>query len=292
MSILVDSQTRLVVQGITGREGEFHTRQMVAYGTNVVAGVTPGRAGQRAIDGKVPIFNSVADAVSEAGANTSIIYVPAPFAPDAIREAAAAGIQLIVCITEGIPANDMVSTYAFVKERGARLVGPNCPGLLTPGQAKVGIIPGNIAIPGPVGIVSKSGTLTYEAVDALTRIGLGQSSIVGIGGDPIIGTNYIDVLELFQADPATEAIVLIGEIGGNAEQDAAKYIGKHVTKPVVGFIAGRTAPEGKRMGHAGAIISGGEGTAQEKIEALQAVGVHVAELPTDIAQLVKQALGK
>jgi len=292
MSILVDRNTRLVVQGITGREGEFHTRQMVAYGTNVVAGVTPGRAGQTAIDGKVPIFNTVADAVKATGANTSIIYVPAAFAPDAIREAAASGITLILCITEGIPANDMVSTYAYVKECGARLIGPNCPGLLTPGQAKVGIIPGNIAIPGPVGIVSKSGTLTYEAVDALTRIGLGQSSIVGIGGDPIIGTNYIDVLEQFQNDPETKAIVLIGEIGGTAEQDAARFIGKYVTKPVVGFIAGRTAPEGKRMGHAGAIISGGEGTAQEKIEALQAVGVHVAELPTDIARLVKEAMSK
>jgi succinyl-CoA synthetase alpha subunit len=264
---------------------------MMAYGTNVVAGVTPGRAGQKAIDGQVPIYNSVADAVREQAANTSIIYVPAPFAPDAIRESAAAGIKLIVCITEGIPANDMVSTYAFVQECGARLIGPNCPGLLTPGQAKVGIIPGNIATPGPVGVVSKSGTLTYEAVDALTRIGLGQSTIVGIGGDPIIGTNYIDVLTQFQADPDTKAIVLIGEIGGNAEQDAARFIGKYVTKPVVGFIAGRTAPEGKRMGHAGAIISGGEGTAQEKIEALQAVGVRVAELPTDIARLVKEAMG-
>jgi succinyl-CoA synthetase alpha subunit len=233
----------------------------------------------------------VADAVREQAANTSIIYVPAPFAPDAIRESAAAGIKLIVCITEGIPANDMVSTYAFVQECGARLIGPNCPGLLTPGQAKVGIIPGNIATPGPVGVVSKSGTLTYEAVDALTRIGLGQSTIVGIGGDPIIGTNYIDVLTQFQADPDTKAIVLIGEIGGNAEQDAARFIGQYVTKPVVGFIAGRTAPEGKRMGHAGAIISGGEGTAQEKIEALQAVGVRVAELPTDIARLVKEAMG-
>ena len=264
---------------------------MKAYGTNVVAGVVPGRAGQTAIDGQVPMYNSVADAVRDQGANTSIIYVPAPFAPDAVREAAAAGIKLIVCITEGIPANDMVSTYAFVKEKGARLVGPNCPGLLTPGQAKVGIIPGNIATPGPVGVVSKSGTLTYEAVDALTRIGLGQSTIVGIGGDPIIGTNYIDVLEQFQADPETQAIVLIGEIGGTAEQDAARYIKAHVTKPVVGFIAGRTAPAGKRMGHAGAIISGGEGTAQEKIEALQAVGARVAELPTDIARLVKESMG-
>jgi succinyl-CoA synthetase alpha subunit len=216
--------------------------------------------------------------------------VPAAFAPDAVREAAAAGIPLIVCITEGIPALDMVSTYAFVQECGARLVGPNCPGLLTPGGAKVGIIPGNIATPGPVGVVSKSGTLTYEAVDALTRIGLGQSTIVGIGGDPIIGTSFIDVLELFQADPQTEAIVLIGEIGGDAEIQAARYIAAHVTKPVVSFIAGQTAPEGKRMGHAGAIISGGEGTAQEKIKALEAVGVKVARLPTDIAQLVKDVM--
>jgi succinyl-CoA synthetase alpha subunit len=290
LSILVDKDTRLVVQGITGREGDFHTRQMIAYGTNVVAGVVPGRGGQTAIDGKVPVFNTVRDAVERTGANTSIIYVPAPFAPDAICEAAAAGVPLVVCISEGIPANDMVSTYAFVQEQRARLIGPNCPGLLTPGEAKVGIIPGNIAIPGPVGVVSKSGTLTYEAVDALTRIGLGQSTIVGIGGDPIIGTSFIDVLELFQADDATKAIVLIGEIGGTAEQDAARYIKAHVTKPVVSFIAGQTAPAGKRMGHAGAIISGGEGTAQEKIEALQAVGAKVAKLPTDIAQLVKESL--
>jgi succinyl-CoA synthetase alpha subunit len=290
LSILVDKNTRLMVQGITGREGEFHTRQMIAYGTNVVAGMTPGRGGQKAIDGQVPVFNSVREAVERTGANTSVIYVPAPGAPDAIREAAAAGVALIVCITEGIPANDMVSTYAFVQEQGVRLLGPNCPGLLTPGEAKVGIIPGNIATPGPVGVVSKSGTLTYEVIDALTRIGLGQSTCVGIGGDPIIGTSFIDVLELFQADPATEAIVLIGEIGGTAEQDAARYIKAHVTKPVVSFIAGQTAPPGKRMGHAGAIISGGEGTAQEKIEALQAVGVKVARQPTDIAQLVKDIL--
>ncbi len=291
MSILVDNNTRLVVQGITGREGEFHSRQMVAYGTKVVAGVVPGRGGQTAIDGQVPVFDTVRQSVEQAGANTSIIYVPAPFAPDAIREAADAGISLIVCITEGIPANDMVSTYAFVQEQGARLIGPNCPGLLTPGQAKVGIIPGNIATPGPVGVVSKSGTLTYEAVDALTRLGVGQSTIVGIGGDPIIGTSFIDVLELFQADAATQAIVLIGEIGGTAEQDAARYIAANVTKPVVSFIAGQTAPPGKRMGHAGAIISGGEGTAQEKIAALEAVGAKVARLPTDIAQLVKDSLG-
>ena len=290
MSILVDKNTRLLGQGITGREGEFHTRAMLAFGTNVVAGVTPGRGGQRAVDGQVPVFNTVKQAVAETGANTSVIFVPAAFAPDAVCEAAEAGIALIVCITEGVPANDMVATYEFVQRHGARLVGPNCPGLLTPGQAKVGIIPGSIATPGPVGIVSKSGTLTYEAVDALTKLGLGQTTIVGIGGDPIIGTSFIDCLELFQDDPETEAIVLIGEIGGTAEQDAAAFIKERVTKPVVSFIAGQTAPPGKRMGHAGAIISGGEGTAQEKIAALEAVGATVAKLPTDIAQLVKERL--
>lgn len=288
MSILVNKDTRLLVQGITGKEGEFHTRAMIAYGTNVVAGVVPGRGGQTAIDGKVPVFNTVAEAVKATGANVSIIYVPASFAPDAIRESAAARIPLIVCITEGIPAYDMVSTFAFVQQCGVRLIGPNCPGLLTPGEAKVGIIPGNIVSAGPVGVVSKSGTLTYEAVDALTRIGLGQSTILGIGGDPIIGTNFIDALTMFQADPQTEAIVLIGEIGGTAEQEAAAFIKANVTKPVVSFIAGQTAPPGKRMGHAGAIISGGEGTAQEKIAALEAVGAKVARLPTDIASLVKE----
>ncbi len=290
MSILVDTNTRLLVQGVTGREGEFHTRAMIRYGTKVVAGVTPGRGGQRAVDDQVPVFNTVAEAVAATQANATVIFVPASFAPDAVREAAAAGIKLIVCITEGVPANDMVPTYEFVREHGARLVGPNCPGLLTPGQAKVGIIPGSVATPGPVGVVSKSGTLTYEAVNALTELGLGQTTIVGIGGDPIIGTSFIDCLELFQADPATEAIVLIGEIGGTAEQDAAAYIKANVTKPVVSFIAGQTAPPGKRMGHAGAIISGGEGTAQEKIEALEAVGATVAKLPTDIAQMVKERL--
>jgi succinyl-CoA synthetase alpha subunit len=291
MSILVDKNTRLVVQGITGNEGTFHSRAMLAYGTNLVAGVTPGKGGQMAVDGKVPVFNTVKAAVKETGANTQIIYVPAELnATDPICEAAEAGIKLIVCITEGVPANDMIRTIAFVNEHGARLIGPNCPGLLTPGEAKVGIIPGNIAAPGPVGVVSKSGTLTYEAVDALTRIGLGQSTIVGIGGDPIIGTSFIDVLELFEADPDTKAIVLIGEIGGRAEIDAAEYIKANVTKPVVSFIAGQTAPPGKRMGHAGAIISGGEGGAQEKIEALEAVGAKVAKLPTDIAQLVKDSL--
>jgi succinyl-CoA synthetase alpha subunit len=290
LSILIDQQTRLLVQGITGREGEFHTRQMMAFGTQVVAGVVPGRGGQTAIDGQVPVFNTVQDAVTETGANCAVIYVPAQFAPDAIRESVAAGIPLVVCITEGVPALDMVGTFAFVQDHGARLVGPNCPGLITPGAAKVGIIPGNITTPGPVGIVSKSGTLTYEAIDALTRIGLGQSTIVGIGGDPIIGTNFIDVLDLFQADPQTEAIVLIGEIGGTAEQEAAAHIKAHITKPVVSFIAGQTAPPGKRMGHAGAIISGGEGTAQEKIDALEAVGVKVAHQPAEIADLMKQIM--
>jgi succinyl-CoA synthetase alpha subunit len=290
LSILVDKNTRLLVQGITGREGEFHTRQMMEYGTNVVAGVTPGRGGQKAIDGKVPVFNTVSEAVKETGANASIIYVPAAFSADAIRESATAGVALTVCITEGVPALDMVPTYEFVQQCGVRLLGPNCPGLLTPGEAKVGIIPGNIATPGPVGVVSKSGTLTYEVIDALTRINLGQTTCVGIGGDQIIGTSFIDVLELFQADPKTEAIVLIGEIGGTAEQEAAAYIKANVTKPVVSFIAGQTAPPGKRMGHAGAIISGGEGTAQEKITALEAVGVKVAKLPTDIAQIVKDTL--
>lgn len=290
MSILVSKDTRLLVQGITGKEGEFHTRQMIDYGTNVVAGVVPGKGGQKAIDGTVPVFNTVQEAVKETGANTSIIYVPAAFAPDAVRESAGSGIELVVCITEGVPAIDMVSTYEYVQRCGARLLGPNCPGLLTPGEAKVGIIPGNIATPGPVGIVSKSGTLTYEVIDAVTRIGLGQTTCVGIGGDQIIGTSFIDVLELFQHDDATKAIVLIGEIGGTAEQEAAAYIKANVTKPVVSFIAGQTAPPGKRMGHAGAIISGGEGTAQEKITALEAAGVQVAKLPTDIAQIVKDIL--
>ncbi len=292
MSILVDKNTRLLVQGITGNEGTFHTRAMLAYGTNVVAGVTPGRGGQMAVDGNVPVFNTVREAVKATGANVSWIAVPAELnATDPILEAVDAGIPLIISLAEGIPANDMVATYEVVRRSGARLIGPNCPGLLTPGQAKVGIIPGHIATPGPVGVVSKSGTLTYEAVDALTRLGLGQSTIVGIGGDPIIGTSFIDVLELFQADDETKAIVLIGEIGGTAEQEAAAFIKANVTKPVVSFIAGQTAPPGKRMGHAGAIISGGEGTAQEKIAALEAVGVRVAKLPTDIAQLVKEQLG-
>ena len=290
MSILVDAHTRLLVQGITGREGSFHTEQMVEYGTPVVAGVTPGGAG-KAVAG-VPVFDTVADAVAQTGANVSIIYVPARFAPDAVYEAVDAGVALVVCITEGIPVLDMVPVYAHVRRAGARLLGPNCPGLITPGQAKVGIMPGFIHAPGPVGLVSRSGTLTYEVVDALTRAGLGQSTAVGIGGDPIIGTSFVDALALFQEDPATEAIVLIGEIGGSDEEDAARFIAERVTKPVVGFIAGRTAPPGKRMGHAGAIISGGTGTAAEKIAALEAAGVRVADRPSAVPALVRAALGR
>ena len=288
MSILVDANTRLLVQGITGREGSFHTEQMVEYGTPVVAGVTPGGAG-KSVAG-VPVFNTVAEAVRSTGANTSIIYVPARFAPDAIYEAVDAGIALVICITEGIPVNDMVPAFAWVRQRGARLIGPNCPGLITPGQAKVGIMPGFIHATGPIGLVSRSGTLTYEVVDSLTKVGLGQSTAVGIGGDPIIGTSFVDVLELFQADPATEAIVMIGEIGGTDEEDAAAFIRERVTKPVVGFIAGQSAPAGKRMGHAGAIISGGAGTAASKMEALTAAGVSVARTPSEVPGLLRTAM--
>jgi succinyl-CoA synthetase alpha subunit len=288
VSILVNKQTRLLVQGITGREGSFHTEQMVEYGTNVVAGVTPGGLG-KSVAG-VPVFNTIADAVAATQANASIIYVPARFAPDAIYEAVDAGIPLVICITEGIPILDMVPVYEYVKSHGARLIGPNCPGLITPGEAKVGIMPGFIHKTGPIGLVSRSGTLTYEVVDALSRAGLGQTTAVGIGGDPIIGTSFVEVLELFESDSATEAIVLIGEIGGSDEEDAAAFIGKRVTKPVVGFIAGRTAPPGKRMGHAGAIISGGTGTAAEKIAALEAAGVVVADRPSAIPDLVKGAM--
>jgi succinyl-CoA synthetase alpha subunit len=288
LSILVDSGTRLLVQGVTGREGSFHTEQMVDYGTNVVAGVTPGGKGKK-IAG-VPVFDTVAAAIAETNANTSIIYVPARFAPDAIYEAVDGGISLVICITEGIPVNDMVPVFAYVKDKGARLIGPNCPGLITPGQAKVGIMPGYIHAQGPIGLVSRSGTLTYEVVDALTRAGLGQSTAVGIGGDPIIGTSFVGVLELFQADADTQAIVLIGEIGGTDEEDAARYIKEHVTKPVAGFIAGQTAPPGKRMGHAGAIISGGAGTAAEKMAALKDAGVHVANTPSQVPSLIQSAL--
>jgi succinyl-CoA synthetase alpha subunit len=288
VSILVDRNTRLLVQGITGREGSFHTTQMVEYGTNVVAGVTPGKAGAEVAG--VPVFNTVADAVKETQANTSIIYIPARFAADAIYEAVDAGIDLVVCITEGMAINDMVPVYAYVKDKGSRLIGPNCPGLITPGQAKVGIMPGFIHKPGKVGLVSRSGTLTYEVVDALTKAGMGQSTAVGIGGDPIIGTSFVDVLGLFQDDPETEAIVMIGEIGGNDEETAAAFIKEHVTKPMAGFIAGRTAPEGKRMGHAGAIISGGAGTAADKIAALEDAGVRVADSPSKVPGLLQDAM--
>ena len=284
MSILVNKGTRLLVQGITGREGEFHTRQMLDYGTNVVAGVTPGKGGME-IAG-VPVFNTAKEAVKTTGANTSIIYVPSRFAPDAIYEAADAGISLIVCITEGIPTQDMIKVKAHLDQKGACLIGPNCPGVITPGQAKVGIMPGHIHQPGSVGVVSRSGTLTYEVVYDLTAHGLGQSTCVGIGGDPIPGSDFIDILTLFEGDPATKSVVLIGEIGGTDEERAADFIASEMTKPVVAFVAGRTAPPGKRMGHAGAIIQGGAGTAAEKIAALEAVGVKVARYPGEIPGLL------
>ena len=289
MSILVDQNTRLLVQGITGREGSFHTTQMVEYGTNVVAGVTPGRAGQ-AVAG-VPVYNTVAEAMAERQPNVSIIYVPARLnAADAILEAIDAAIPLIVCISENIPILDMVRVYDRLERSQSRLIGPNCPGLITPGEAKVGIMPGYIHTRGPVGLVSRSGTLTYEVVNALTQRGLGQSTAVGIGGDPVNGLRFIDVLQLFQADPETRAIVMLGEIGGTDEEQAAAYAKEHVTKPIVGFIAGRTAPPGKRMGHAGAIISGGTGTAAEKVRALEAAGIRVADTSEGVAELVAQAL--
>ena len=290
MSIFIDHGTRLVVQGITGRDGSFHARQMMEYGTQVVAGVTPGKGGQQ-FEGTVPIFDTVHDAVQATGANTSVIYVPPMFAADAIMEAAAAGVQLIVCITEGVPVLDMTRVYPYVKEHGARLIGPNCPGLITPGQSKVGIIPGRICTPGPVGVVSRSGTLTYEVVNALTKAGIGQSSCVGIGGDPINGTNFIDCLAAFEADPATRVVAMMGEIGGTDEQEAARFVQEHMTKPVVGFIAGQTAPPGRRMGHAGAIISGSAGTAAEKIDAFRAAGMGVAIRPVDFVELVQARLG-
>jgi succinyl-CoA synthetase alpha subunit len=284
MGILLDNRSRVVVQGITGREGSFHTLQMVEYGTQVVAGVTPGRGGEW-LEG-IPIFDTVAAAVEATGADTSAIFVPAPYAADAIMEAAAAGVQLIVCITEGIPALDMLKVVAFVRSRGARLIGPNCPGLITPGQAKVGIMPGHIHRPGPVGVVSRSGTLTYEVVYSLTQRGIGQSTAVGIGGDMIIGSSFVDILELFEQDPHTDMVVMIGEIGGNEEEIAAEYIAGRMSKPVVAFIAGLTAPEGKRMGHAGAIIAGRSGGAREKIARLKEAGVRVAEHPEQIADIV------
>ncbi|MBC7224043.1 MAG: succinate--CoA ligase subunit alpha [Anaerolineae bacterium] len=284
MSILVDRDTRLVVQGITGREGRFHTAEMIKYGTNIVAGVTPGKGGEWC-EG-VPVFDTVHEAVEATGANTSIIYVPARFAVDAMLEAADAGIGLVVCITEGIPVLDMVQVKAYLREKGTRLIGPNCPGVITPGVAKVGIMPGHIHLPGHVGVVSRSGTLTYEVVHALTERELGQSTAVGIGGDPIIGTDFVEVLGMFEEDPQTDQVVLIGEIGGTDEERAAEYIRAHMTKPVVAFVAGQTAPPGKRMGHAGAIISGGTGTAAEKIRAFQEAGVPVAKHPAEIAEIV------
>ncbi len=290
MSILVGRETRLVVQGITGREGEFHARQMQEYGTNIVAGVTPGKGGQVALDGTVPVFDTVAEAIRQTGANTSVVYVPSVAAPDSILEAVSEGIRTVFCITEGIPALDMLRVVEIVREHGARLVGPNCPGATSPGRAKVGIIPGSIHREGSVGVVSRSGTLTYEAVQAMTDAGIGQSTCIGIGGDPIIGTNHTDVLRLFAEDPETDAIVLIGEIGGSAEEEAAAWAAEHMPDvPKVAFIAGRTAPEGKRMGHAGAIISGGSGTAQAKVTALEKAGFIVAETPTEIPALLRRA---
>jgi succinyl-CoA synthetase alpha subunit len=288
MSVLVGKQTRLIVQGFTGSEGTFHAEQMIAYGTPVIGGVTPGKGGQKHLN--LPVFNTVKEAVESEGANTSVIFVPPAFAADAITEAAFAGIEVIICITEGIPVNDMIVAKQIVKSHGATLIGPNCPGVITPGEAKIGIMPGNIFTPGTVGVISRSGTLTYEAVDQLTKIGLGQSTAIGIGGDPVIGTTHLDAVKLFQNDPGTESIVLIGEIGGSAEEEAAAYIKEHVSKPVVAFIAGSTAPPGRRMGHAGAIISGGKGTAQEKKKALSEAGITVVESPAEIGATLKSIL--
>ena len=290
MSILIGPETRLVVQGITGREGEFHARAMAEYGTQIVAGVTPGKGGQSALDGRVPVFDTVGEAVRETGANTTCIFVPAAGAPDAVMEAASAGIRTIFCITEGIPALDMIPAVELVRQYGARLVGPNCPGATSPSSAKVGIIPGSIHRQGRVGVVSRSGTLTYEAVQAMSDAGLGQSTCIGIGGDPVIGTTFLDVLQLFAADEETDAIVLIGEIGGAAEEEAAAWAGDHLRgTPMAAFIAGRTAPEGKRMGHAGAIISGGRGTAASKVDALESAGIRVAGSPLELPALLREA---
>src|SRR5690349_9276500 len=289
LAVLLDRNTRLVVQGLTGREGTFHAKQAAAYGTTVVGGVTPGKGGT--MHEGWPVFNSVHDAVKETGANASVIFVPPPFAADAVMEATDAGIPLAVCITEGIPVVDMLRAFTFMEGKKTRLVGPNCPGVITAGQAKAGIIPGHICKEGRIGIVSKSGTLTYEAIHQLSKVGMGQTTCIGIGGDPLIGTTHIDALELFKNDPDTDAVIMIGEIGGTAEQDAAAWIKDNFKKPVVGFIAGQTAPPGRRMGHAGAIIAGGQGTAKENVDALQKAGVHVVKSPADIGRAVKDALG-
>jgi succinyl-CoA synthetase alpha subunit len=288
MSIWVNSETRVVVQGLTGKEGQFHAAKCREYGTKIVAGVTPGKAG-KSVDG-VPVFNTVEDAVRETGANASLIFVPPPFAADAVLEAADAGVEVVVCISEGIPARDMVRVRRILQGLPTRLIGPNCPGIITPGECKLGIMPGHISIPGPIGVVSRSGTLTYEAIGQLTALGLGQSTCVGIGGDALPGTNFIDCLEAFEEDPATEGIVMIGEIGGNAEEDAADFVSEFVSKPVAAFIAGQTAPPGRRMGHAGAIISGGKGTAADKIAALTEAGIAIASTPAEIGATLKRAL--
>jgi len=290
MSVLVDKNTRLLVQGFTGKEGTFHASQAIAYGTIVVGGVTPGKGGSTHLDR--PVFNTVQQAAKETGANATVIFVPPPFAADSIMEAADAGIALIVCITEGIPVIDMVKTWKFLQTKNSRLIGPNCPGVISPGKCKIGIMPGHIHLEGHVGVVSRSGTLTYEAVGQLTRLGIGQSTCIGIGGDPIIGTSFLDSIKMFDADPDTHAIVMIGEIGGNAEETAAAYIGANVKKPVVGFIAGQTAPPGRRMGHAGAIISGGSGAAPDKIRAMEAAGITVCSSPAQIGEKIQQRLGK
>jgi len=289
LSVLVDKSTRLVVQGITGKEGTFHTKQMIEYGTNVVGGVTPGKGGTT--HEGIPVFNTVADAVKEAGANASVIYVPPSFAADAVMEAADAGIPVVVCITEGIPTLDMVRVKEYLRDKHTRLIGPNCPGIISPGKCKIGIMPGHIHREGNIGVVSRSGTLTYEAVGQLTALGMGQSSAIGIGGDPIVGTTHVDALRLFQADDETTGIVMIGEIGGTAEEEAAAFAKENVTKPIVAFIAGQTAPPGRRMGHAGAIIAGGKGTAAEKMKALAEAGIHVVKSPADIGKAMKEAIG-